>query len=169
MMTDVLTPNKSRAYAFYAAIGLWVSTFLANITFNIFGYGLELTFLPIAVLFLWPNGAEPNISYAGIFLSGITMDLLNGDAIGGWSFIFLIFYGILSLFNTGRQVNLLECWFNFALSFSALMIGFMLAEFFGVLDANYRDLMIVGAACFLLFPVIFKFRKFLRTNLVGDD
>lgn len=169
MMSDALTPNKARAYALYAVIALWFSTFLANITFNVFGYGLEFTFLPIIVLFLWPNGAELNLTYVGIFLSGLTMDLLNADALGGWSFIFLIFFSILYPFKSGRELGLVESWLNFLLSLSALIFGFSLAEYFGILDANYSDLLFVGSACFLLFPIVFRFRKMLRSSLAGDD
>lgn len=169
MMADAITSSKARTFALYAATGLLVSTLLAAITFNLFGYDLRFTFLPFIVLFLWPNGADLDLSFLAMFLGGLTLDVLEGDALGGWSLMFLFFYIAILPFRTGRDMGTIESWLNFLLWFSILLLGLSLAGFLGILDVNFRELLLGGVATLLVFPLVFKFRRSLRTSLVGED
>lgn len=168
-MADVITPSKARTFALYGAIGLWVSTLFAAITFNVFGYDLRFAFLPFIVLFLWPNGADLDLSFLAMFIGGLSFDVLEGDALGGWSLMFLFFYIVILPFRTGREMGMVESLLNFILWFSILLLGLSLAGFFGILDVNFREVLLTGMATILIFPVVFKFRRSLRSSLVGED
>ena len=169
MMADVVTPNKARSYAIQAGIALWISAILASITFNIFGASLSFVFLPIIVLFLWPNGADLNLTYIGLFISGLSYDLLSGAALGGWSFVFLIFYSVTLPFKSGREVGFVEAFVNYLLWLSILCLLFVIGAVLGFYNVALFSLFINALVSVFLFPLVYRFRKVLRAGLVSED
>ncbi len=169
MIADVLTPNKKRAYAFQAGIAILVSVIFASMTFNVFSLSVTFSLAPIIVIFLWPNGADSNISYFSIFVAGLFLDILTGTPMGGWSLIFLPLFALMTLVNSGRENGFTETWMGFSIWMLGLMAFFMFGRFIKVLELNHFGLLKLIVLTVLLFPVVYLLKNKLRDVLVSED
>lgn len=169
MIGDVITPTKSRSYAIQAGAALILATIFSNMTFNFFGIKTSFLFAPFIVLFLWPKGADQNISYVAIFLACLLLDILSGEPLGGWGIIYLPAFAILSLFSGRAETGFAETFITFLLSFSAFGSLFLVASFTRLLNVNYMSFLKMIIVCIVLFPIIYVSKDKLRAILVGED
>ncbi len=168
-MIEPVTPTKARNFAIQASFAMLISVIFASMTFNIFGYTLGFIFAPLIVLFLWPKGADPIISYFGIFITGLLLDILLGDPLGGWSLIFLPFYALMVFFGAGRDTGFGETWLNFVFWMSAFTGFFALAKLIRFLDVDLMSLLKLGVMNLVLFPLIFYSKSRMRRIIVTDE
>lgn len=169
MMADVTTPAKARSYAIQAGLALVLAVVFANVTFNLFGFKVSFVFAPFIVLFLWPNGADQNISYLAIFLSSLLLDMLSGAPLGGWAVIYLPVFAILTQFSGRSETGFGETFARFLLAIVAFSCFFLFVGLMGVQDLNYFSILKMIMVCVLLFPVIYASKSKLRMVLVGED
>lgn len=169
MIGDVITPTKSRSFALQAGLAMLVAVIFANMTFNLFGFKVSFIFAPFIVLFLWPKGADQNISYFAIFLSSLILDILSGEPLGGWGVIYLPAFAILSQFSGRSETGFAETFFRFLLAVSAFSAFFLLSGITGVLDVNYLSFIKMITVCIFIFPVVYLLKDKLRAILVGED
>jgi len=168
-MIEAVTPNKARTYALQAGTAMLLAVLFASITFNIFGHPLTLLFVPFIVLFLWPKGADPVYSYLAIFLTGLLLDILHGDPMGGWPLIYLPFFALMVFFNAAREAGFGETWLNFLIWMTAFSGFFVIAKMIGFLDVDYFSLAKLSVINLFLFPFVFFFKARLRNVLVSED
>lgn len=169
MMGDVVTATKSRTYAVQAGCVMIIAVIFASMTFNLFGFKTSFTLAPFIVLFLWPKGAEQNLSYIAIFISALLLDILTGEPLGGWALIYLPVFAILTQFSRSSETGFGETFISFLLALLGLSAFFLLVNFLGMSDVDLSSLLKMTALCVLLFPVIFFVKSKLRTVLVGED
>ncbi len=169
MIGDVTTPTKSRSYAVQAGIALLLGVIFANMTFNLFGFKVSFVFAPFIILFLWPKGADQNISYLAIFLASLLLDILSGAPLGGWGVIYLPTFAILSQFSGRAETAIMETFIRFLLAISVFSLFFLLGSLTGMLKLNHVSFLKMISVCILLFPVVYMTKDKLRAVLVGED
>jgi len=169
MTAELLSPNRARSYALVAGLSMILSAIFASITFNFFGYPTSFLLLPIIILFLWPRGADSNISYILIFFCGLTLDLFTGAKLGGWSLIFLPVFVVMRPFQLGKDAGLAETWANFLLWMGMLVALFLITGRIGPVKTDMFSLFILGLVTVLIFPLIYGFRYMLRDYLIDED
>jgi len=168
-MIDVITPNRARTVAFQGTMAMVLSVFFATLTFNIFGQKASFLFAPFIVLFLWPKGADAVLSYFGIFVCCLLLDILTGDPLGGWALIYLPFFVFMVFFNSGRETGFGETWLNFLFWMTAFTVFFVIAKFTRFLDVDLWSLAILATLNLLLFPIVYAFKVKMREVLVTED
>ncbi len=168
-MIETATPTKARNYALQASAAMLVAVVFASITFNIFGYPLTFILAPFIVLFLWPNGADPVISYFGIFVTSLILDVLLGDPLGGWPLIFLPFYVLMVFFGAGRDTGFGETWLNFVFWMVAFIGFFALGKVVRFIDVDLPSLLKLGVMTIILFPLVYFVKSQMRNVLVSED
>ena len=169
MIVETITAARSRAYALQASLVLWLSILLAVVNVNFFGQTLSFLFIPLIAIYLWPKEADIFLTYCFIFVAGLALDFLSGGPTGLWAIIFLVCYGILRPDQRGPELGLIETWLNFALWMSVVAAGFFLAKLIGAKRLALTPIFFMLAFNILIFPVLFHFRRVIRSVVVGDD
>lgn len=169
MIADVLTPNKKRAFAFQAGVALLISVIFACMTFSFFGNPVSFLFAPMIVIFLWPKGADQNISYIGIFIAGIILDILTNSPIGGWALIFLPLFVLMGLFHSGSETGFMESWISFMIWMLGLSGFFIVGWLTGFLKFDQIGMIKMFVLTFILFPPVYFLKSKMRDFLVGED
>ena len=147
--------------------GLLAGTILvifSSISFHVFGYSFGLSFIPIFVLMYWPLKASRSWSLFFVFLIGLLQSAVGFAPLGLWAFCYLTLFIIMGGEITFSE-RLIPAWGAFFVCI--LFVGVILFFIGRLLLAKWPPLMPLATdamASFLVFPLIFWFRK-LTSNL----
>jgi len=87
---DILTPARARSQALQAGLALLFTIIIAIIGINFVNNTISFILSPLIVVYLWPRGADLDISHLILFFTGLFFDLLSGGNVGVWPIIFLL-------------------------------------------------------------------------------
>ena len=92
--------------------------------------------LPLAIVFFWSIYAPDFMPPPGVFLIGLSQDLLNGGPIGLWAMVYLVTqYVVLSqrAYFLGREPKVVWIGFGFAAAAAGVMIWLIMSLLAGAL------------------------------------
>lgn len=167
MLADDITPIKARIIALQAGLALLVLVILANGTLNFFGFAVPFLFVPLIVIYFWPQGSDPSLTYFLLFLVGLVHDFLSGGSPGIWSLIFLLGLVITRPYLSGKEIGLSLFWFGFTVWMGVLAVLFLLLDYWGQDHIAFGNIILQITTAILLFPLLYVVRYLLKSTLVG--
>ncbi len=167
MLADEVTVIKARIIAIQAGIALFVLVILANGTFNFVGHTIPFLFVPLIVIYFWPKGADPALTYIVLFLCGLVHDFLNGGSPGIWPMVFMIGWMITRPYLSSKEVGLTLFWFGFVVWMGVLALVFLLLDFWGQDHIAIGNVIFQIGVAILVFPLLYGIRLLLRNTVFG--
>ena len=168
MLAEDLTPIKARILALQTGLALAVIVLLANISLNIFGFSLPFLFIPLGVIYFWPRGAEPDLTYLMLFLCGLFLDFLSGSSPGVWAMIFLLGWSVTRPYLYSKEVGLFLFWLSFSVWMGILALLFLVLGYWGRENIAYGNVLLQLTVAITVFPILYAVRLFLKNTFASS-
>lgn len=153
-----------------AAFALLLTGLISAVDIRLFGQSWPLTWLPFAVVALWPRKVGVIPSSLLLFIGGLWIDWTTLGAPGQWPLVFLLTYAIIRPDIRGSARGYAPGLMRFIL---ALLIGVpvLILTGWAVYDVwpDIRVLLRGVFMAFLVVPIMIYFRDGLADRMSGDD
>ncbi|MEM7729215.1 MAG: hypothetical protein AAF311_08055 [Pseudomonadota bacterium] len=170
MATLGVTPIMHNERLYPAAFALLVTGLFSVVDVRLFGESWPLTWLPFAVVALWPRQVSVWPTGLLLLLGGLWVDWTSWGAPGQWPLVFLLTYAVIRPNARSATRGLLAGLSRFAV---ALLIG--VPVFLGtgwIVYGSFPDWAVLArglVATFLLLPFLILVRDGLAGRMSEDD
>ena len=165
-----VSPVQRNERLFPAALALLATGLICAIDVRLFGQSWPLTWLPFAVVALWPRKVGVWPSGVLLLAGGLWVDWTTWGAPGQWPLVFLITYALIRPDIRGSARGLAEGLTRFNL---ALLVGVPVLALSGwAVYESWPDPGALGrgiVATLLLVPVMIFLRDGLAGRMGGED
>lgn len=161
---------KSRSFALQGVFFLFLFCFVGMLGFQFFSLHYSLFLVPLSIIYFWPRTSDGIVSFIGLFLAGLLMDVLSGGGLGQNALIYLICFGVFRPDLRLRTPALGTAWLEFAIWLMiATIILIVQDSFLDTYSINFTSLLRSIIIALVLFPLIFGLRRIGRSLFFGED
>jgi rod shape-determining protein MreD len=143
---------------------------LSQLHINFMGYSASLMFLPLAIIYFWPSGANYSASLWMAAGLGLLQDLTGGGPLGLWMLSYAILFIVINPTTRKMGSGMAVHWVFFIVLVGATSaLTMALGRISLGQTPNAINMLINGTLISVLFPVIYWVRLFTRQITGADD
>lgn len=165
---DYIPAADARRLAFFSLMALLITCVLSQLSIKTSGRVWSFSFVPTAVILLWPTRSSPLLSLLGIFLLGLLHDALGSGPYGVWALLWTSMFLIIRPDLRLRSRNLFVQWGQYVLVILAIGAGHILIGKFILSQAMAWDNIVLSSVMALaIFPLVWIVRELAGQSLVN--
>lgn len=165
---DYISSADARRLAFFSLLALFIACVLSQLSIKTSSRVLSFSFVPTALILLWPSRSSPILSLVGIFMLGLFQDAIGSGPYGIWALLWTSMFLILRPDLQMRSRNFLLKWAQYALVIIAIGVGhFIIGKFIIMQVLAWDNILLSGVIALATFPLVWIVRGLTAQSLVN--